>query len=171
MADRLRGVAGAFHAAQVADAEDVGEQVALEAGEKFAGLFLVGQVAGAQPHHRRPRPKFVELLGVWLIVDAVDRLDASPLDFLRDRFVGEQHEFLDQLVRHVVLHPAHFAQPTLVVEQHFVLRHVEIQRARTEARLSQFLREAMGVVQHTLDVACRFAAQDRHRLLVRKTAL
>ena len=170
MADRLRRVASAFHAAQVADPEDVRKQVALEAREKFAGLFLVGQVAGAQPHQRRPRPEVVELLGVRLVVDAVDRLDASPLDFLRDSLVGQQHEFLDQLVRHVVLHPAHLAQSALGIEQHLVLRHVEIQRARPEARLPQFLREAMGVVQHALDVAGRFATEDRHRLLIRKTA-
>ena len=170
VADRLRRVASAFHAAQVADPEDVRKQVALEAREKFAGLFLVGQVAGAQPHQRRPRPEVVELLGVRLVVDAMNRLDASPLDFLRDSLVGQQHEFLDQLVRHVVLHPAHLAQSPIGIEQHLVLRHVEIQRARPEARLPQFLRETMGVVQHALDVAGRFATEDRHRLFIRKTA-
>ena len=133
--DRLRRVASAFHAAQVADPEDVRKQVALQASEKFTGLFLGSQIPSAQPHQRSPRPELVELLDVRLVVDTMDRLDASPLDFLRDSFIGQQHEFLDQLMRHIILYPTHFAQSTLSIEQHLMLRHVEIQRARPEAGL------------------------------------
>ena len=138
----------------------------LESGEKFPGLFLVGQVAGAQSHQPRLRPEVVQFLGVRLLVDAVDRLDTPTLDLLRDRLVGQQHKLLDQLVRLVALIPAHSAHAALGIEQHLVLRHIKIERACPEARLPQLLSEPMGVVQHPLNATGRFTTEDRHGLFI-----
>ena len=164
--DRMRGVTRPLHAAQVADAKHILERMPGEAGQKSPGLFLVGQIACTQSCQGRLRPQIVEFFVVRLLVDPVHGLCPATLDLLRHGLVGQQHEFLDQLMGDVVLNSAHFADPPLRVEEHLVLRHVEIQRTGAEPGLAQFLREPVGVVQHLFRFVLRLAVEDRHRLLV-----
>jgi hypothetical protein len=44
-----------------------------------------------------------------------------------DRFVGRQHEFLDQLVAFVVFHALHPVGKSLFVDVNLNLRHIEVE--------------------------------------------
>ena len=93
-------------------------------------------------------------------------LCTATLNLLRHGLVGQQHEFLNQLMGDVVLNSAHFADAPLRIEKHLVLRHVEIQRTGAKPGLAQFLREPVGVLKHLLRFVLRLALEDRHSLLV-----
>ena len=67
---------------------------------KFAAL---GEVAGADPLRGSEIAELQELLVVRFFVDTVERGLLAVLEFAGHQLVGEQHEFLDELVRDVVL--------------------------------------------------------------------
>ena len=84
--------------------------------------------------------KFAELKQlVWirLFVNAIERRLAAGLELAADKLVGEQHHFLDKLVRDVVLDPFEADRPALIVEPDFELREIKVERAGGKPFLAQ----------------------------------
>ena len=70
--------------------------------------------------------------GVGIFVDAVNGRDLAVPHFLRDRFIGREHKFLDELMRFVVFDALEFHRFAVRIDMHLYLRKIEIERAMLE---------------------------------------
>ena len=91
---------------------------------KFAAL---GEVAGADSLRGSEITKFEELLVVRLFVDAVERGLFAVLEFAGHQLVGEQHEFLDELVRDVVLDFFQANGAAVFIQPNFDFRKIQLE--------------------------------------------
>ena len=64
---------------------------------------------------------------------AIDRRDRSVPQLARNRFVGREHEFFDQLMRFIVLDPLEPRRLAVSIDINFDLWKIEIERAVLEA--------------------------------------
>ena len=83
-------------------------------------------------------------------MDAVKAGPPASLQFERDDLVGQEHEFLDELVRDVVLGLLEMGRDAELVDAHLDLGKIEIERALGEAPLAQHLRH----VVERMETAC-----------------
>ena len=95
--------------------------------------------------------KFVDAARVGFFVDAVDGLLILAHQPRGHGFVGEQHVFLDQLMRNVVLDLFNAQDTALFVEADLGFGKIQRERTVLEAQAANLLREFMGVVQHLDD--------------------
>ena len=69
---------------------------------------------------------FRQLLRIGILVDAVNRRDEPVFQLARDSFVGGQHEFLDELMRFVVLDSFERDWFSIFVETDFYLGKIKV---------------------------------------------
>ena len=96
-------------------------------------LGAVREVAGADALRCGEFPEFGEFVGVRLLVDAVNGWLLPGLEFAGDELIGEEHEFIDELVGNVVLHPLESHGAAGFVEPDLDFRKLEIERSCGEA--------------------------------------
>ena len=94
-----RAIAGLLERTQELDADGVTVFAVLEAGEQLDHLGAVREVADLEAVAGEFFAEGGELLGVGVVVHAVDVRDGRLVEGGRDALVGEEHELLDELVR------------------------------------------------------------------------
>ena len=97
----------------------------------------MGEVAGADALRGGEFPELGQLLGIRLLVDSVNGGLLAVLELAGDEFVGEEHEFLDELVGNVVLHPLEPHGAAGFVEPDFDFRKFQIEGSGGEAFFAQ----------------------------------
>jgi hypothetical protein len=132
MAERLRGIARALQTFQQPDLERLLLRFAAQRSEQ--PLQFPSLASGRRPCNCNSDELaiFRQLFRVGIFVDAIDRRDEPVLQLARDRFVRREHEFLDQLMRLVVLDPLEPDRLAPFVEPHFHFREIEVERAVLE---------------------------------------
>ena len=117
-------------------------------------------------------PVFLQAARVRFFVNAINRRRALAHQARRHGFVGEQHVFLDQLVRHVVLVFLDAQNFSMLVQPDFHFRKIQLQRTILEALLADALGEFVRLMQHLLDgIVRRRALQNLQHLRVGEAAL
>ncbi len=101
-----------------------------------------------------------QLLRLRIFVHAIDRGDEAIFQFPRHRFVGREHEFLDQLVRFIVLDSLQPDRLARFIEAHFHFREIEIERAGFETAPAQERRQFPGDVQAFAQLVLRRRLQN-----------
>ena len=151
VAVRRRAVAGLLERPQQLDADGVAVLAVLEAGEQLDHLGTVGEVADLEAVAGELFAEGGELLGVGVVVDAVDVRDRSLVEGRGHALVGEEHELLDELVRFVVLHDLGAVGPAVLVAVDLDLLHLQVERPGAEAFGAEHLGDVPEVVDHALD--------------------
>src|SRR5271165_932962 len=77
--------------------------------------------------------EIVELLHAWRVMSAIDQRRMRGLQSFGGGDIGENHEFLNQPMRLQPLRPTHARQASLIVENEFALRQIEIERVASFA--------------------------------------
>ena len=101
---------------------------------------------------------------------AVDRGNEPIFQFKRDRFVRREHEFLDQLMRLIVLDPLQEDWLSLRIEPHFHFREIEIEGALLEALAPQQRSQFPGDVQTLAQLVVRPGLENRVGLAISQAA-
>ena len=118
-----------------------------DAVEQLLDFAALGEVAAGEAHRLGLRAEFLQPVRIGILVDAVKAGPVAALEFERDDLVGQQHEFLDELVRDVVLGFLEMRGDAEVVDAHFHLGEIEIERALGEAAFAQHLRHGVERVE------------------------
>ncbi len=126
----------------------------------------MGEIADLVVVTEHELPVFGELLRLGILMHAVERGNEPVLQFTRDGFVRREHEFLDQLMRLIVLDPLQKDWLSLRVEPHFHLREIEIERALLEALAPKERRQLPGDVQTLAQLVVRPGLQNRVGLAI-----
>ena len=104
-------------------------------------------------------------------MNAINRRHEPILQLARNRFVGREHEFLDQLMRFVVLDSLETQRASgLFVDDHFHFRKIEVERAVGETAPAQNRGEIPGGVQTTRELVVRRFLDKRIGLFVSEPA-
>src|SRR5262245_26083810 len=74
---------------------------------------------------------------IRIFVNPIDGRNGTLFQLPRDSFVCGQHEFLDQLVRFIILNSLQFYGVTLLIDPDFYLREIEVESAMLESFLPQ----------------------------------
>ena len=151
MAERIRRITRALEALKETDLERTRVGFALEAVEELLEFRAMTEVTRLHAVGGGEFPIVVELLGLRLLVDAVDVWLFAVLEMARDQLVGEKHQLLDELVGDVVLDQFELHGVTLLVEPDLNLGHLEIECPGREALLPQ----DGGAVPCLVDTASR----------------
>ena len=129
---------------------------ALVRGEELLQFAALREVAGAEAVGRGDFAEVGEPVGIGIFVDAIDGGRVAVLEFPGHDFIRREHAFLDELVGNVVLHLLQPRGAALVIEPHFHLGKIEIERAGGEAVLAQqrgqFPRDLHALAQLGRDV-------------------
>ena len=104
------------------------------------------------------------------LVDAIDGGAMGGHESACHRLIGQQHVFLDELMRHIVLDALDAKNLAVVIESDFVLGEIEIERAVFESMAADALRHLVGIVQESLDVGVRLGLECCKRLFVGKAS-
>lgn len=91
--------------------------------------------------------EFLEAFGVGGFMDAVDGGLAAEFDFAGDEFVGQEHEFFDELVGDVVFYFFEADGQAVGVKDDFDFGEVEVEGAILEAGFAQEGGEFPGGVE------------------------
>ena len=94
---------------------------------------------------------FLQTPLVRLFVDAINRRRVLAHQPRRHRLVRQQHAFLDQLVRHVVLGLLDAQNVPAFVQPDFGFGKIEVERAGLEPQPPDALGEFMRLMQHLLN--------------------
>src|SRR3954447_15151912 len=86
------------------------------------------QVAGLVVIAKHELAVFGQPVGIWILMNAINRGDEAILQFARNGFIRGQHKLLDELVRFVVLDPLEADRFALLIEAHLHFRKIEIER-------------------------------------------
>src|SRR5438132_2482835 len=78
-----------------------------------------------------------ELFRGGIFVDAINCRDRPLPQLARDRFIGREHEFFNQLMRFVVLNPLEPNRLAVLIDINFDFRKIKIERAVLEAFLTE----------------------------------
>ncbi|MNI74839.1 hypothetical protein D3C73_1309500 [compost metagenome] len=96
----------------------------------------------------RERHEVLQLLGVRIFMDSIQERNLQPVEMLRHRLIGRQHEFLDDLLRNRALSFDNINGFTVLVYDNLALLEVEIHRAPVHAGVTQLHRQ----LAHELEV-------------------
>ena len=130
-------VAGLLEAAEKAHAQVVGLRMGLELEEDAVEVAADVEVPRADPEGLEVVGKLVQLVGIRFVVDAVDAGQVAVVEGAGNRFIGGQHEFLDQLVAFVLLDADDGLGIAFRVDVDFGLGHVQFEAAGLHAGLPQ----------------------------------
>jgi len=137
VAEGLRKIAGALEALEEGDLHSRGEGFAMQGGEEFLKLGTVGEVACSDALRGGKLAELGEFVRVGFLMDTVNGGLLPVLELAGDEFVGEEHEFLDELVGDVVLHALEAHGAAGFVEPNLDLGKLEIERSCGEAFLAE----------------------------------
>ena len=71
-------------------------------------------------------PVLIELIGVWFFVNPIDIWLVAPLEVARHEFVGQEHQFLDELMRDVIFDQFQPDGTTIGIKPDLDLGHFQI---------------------------------------------
>src|SRR5437763_17108749 len=103
MPERLGIVSSAFKTFQETDLQRLLFGLSTKFGKQSLQFSTMRQIAYFVTKAERELTVLCELFRIRIFVDTIDRWSCSLLQFPRHRFVRQQHEFLDQLMRFIVL--------------------------------------------------------------------
>jgi hypothetical protein len=142
---------GAHERLEEPDFEGGADGEMFESLEEFLDFGALAEVAARDVMAEDFIAELLEALGIGLFVHAVDGGLASLNEMGGDGFVGQKHEFFDQLVGNIVFEGFDVGDAAAVVEADFSFGEVEGEGAVGEAALADELGEAVGVVEHAFD--------------------
>jgi len=142
---------------QKSDLERLADGQRTEFLEQLLDLSRLAQIAARHMVAEYFLAIFAQPPFVRLLVHAVNRLLILPHEARSDSFVGQHHEFFDQLVRDVVLNFFDARNASLFIEPDFVLGEIEVERTGFEPQAPDALGEFVCFVQHSLNRADRLA--------------
>ncbi len=171
MAERLHRVAGAHERAEETDLQRRANGQLAELLQELLHLRPPGQVPALDMLAEHVLAVFLQPPFVRLLMHPVDRGRGLPHQPGSHRLVGQQHVFLDQLVRDVVLHLFDARDAAVAVQPDLHLGEIEVQRTGPETEPADPLRQRVRVMQHLLDGAGGLPLQDREHLLVGEAPL
>ena len=102
MPDRLGRVPGLLQRAQQPEMDRVFLRFAVHRGEQFLELAAVGEVADFVAEALRVLAEVFQLVEVGILMNPVETGNLRLAQMPGDGFVGDEHEFLDELVRDVI---------------------------------------------------------------------
>ncbi len=155
VAERFNGVTGSHKGFKEADLEGGTNGEAVEPLQEPLDFEPVIEIPGLNVVAEHFLPVFLEAAGIGFFMDAVDGGAFQVEQAGGYGFVREEHEFLDQLMRNVVLDFFDTGNRTVFVETNFHFGKVEREGAGLEAAGSNGLSETMGAVKHLLNGASR----------------
>ena len=170
MPQGIHGITGASHRPQKTDLECRSDRKLLETEQQLLNFRPLHQIAAGDPMGEHVLTKFLQTMRLRRFVDPVDRRNSHLNQSTRHRFVGEEHEFFDELMGDIVFDALNPQHASLLVEANLVLREVEFKGARLKASLPDMLGEAMGRMQHLLDRVLRESLQNGEGVLVGEPA-
>ncbi len=168
VAEGLDGVACPHEGLEEADAQGRPDGDAGEPLEETLDFGALSEVSAGHVVAQHFLAIFEESAGVGFLVDAVDGRDLAAHEMGGDGLIGEEHVFLDQLVRHVVLDPVDAGHATVVVEPDLHLREIEFEGTILEPAAPDALGELMSLVQHDLNGRGGIALEHGQGLRVRE---
>src|ERR1051325_2153714 len=101
-------------------------------GEKSLHFFALREIAHFVTETQNEFPIFAELFWIGIFMNAINRRNRAMPKFARDRFVGGEHKFFDQLVRLFILDPVEPRRFAVFIDINFHFRKIEIERAMLE---------------------------------------
>ena len=151
VAEILRRIARLLHGAQHQERNRLLLRLAVDPLEQLLEVF--------RPDSRRRRTEAVaeagdellealDLQQVRLLVHAIERRRRLLLEKRRDGFVGQEHELLDQAMRDVPLERDDRLDHAALVDDHFGLVQIEVDRPAPAARVVQDLKEVAHQLEH-----------------------
>src|SRR5258708_29932836 len=132
MSERLSGVTRALQTFQKPDFQRLFFRLAANRSEKSLDFFSVRKIADLVAKAENEFAILAELFRIGIFMHSVNRWDRVLAQLARNSFVGRKHEFLNQLVRFVVLNalkPNWFA---VLIDKNFHFRKIEIERSVLE---------------------------------------
>ena len=160
MANTLIRVAGTRQRAQQKRRQHALLRVVLCAaqhGLELRRILRLGRV-DAVAERTRKRRKHAQLVRIGILVHTVDSRQLALAHILGNRFVGLQHEFLDQLFTLAALTEPDFNRLAVLVHADFRLRNVQLECAALNAALVQRVRQIVHRLG-SLDQKSVFLAQ------------
>ncbi len=168
MAERLDGVTRAHERFEKSDLERRADRQRAELLQQFLHFGGLAQVAARDVMASTSCAIFLQASRVRLFVDAINRWRVQAHQARRDGFVGQQHVFLDQLVRHVVLVFLDAQDFSLLVQPDFRFGKIQFERTGLETRAADLLREFVRLMQHLLNRIVRRRALQNLQHLARR---
>ena len=151
MAGLLGGVVGVVHGAQHHHADDLGAAFLLCLGKDPlhvpGGKFPLWPAGEHDAEALDVLQKGVALFWLWLLVDAIDKRHAAAEEIGGDGFVGEDHEFFDDLLGLAALAHDDVDGMTGVVEDDLALWQIKLEGAAFYAIVVEGFREGAHVVE------------------------
>src|SRR5215467_11676291 len=95
------------------------------------------QIADVVAKTERELTVLCELFQIWIFVNALDCWNCALFQFPRHGFVCRHHEFLDQLMRFIVLDALQSYGFAVCVDPDFYFWKIKVQRAVFESFSSQ----------------------------------
>jgi hypothetical protein len=135
-----------------------------EAGEQPAHLGSLPEVTAADAGGADRRAQVGEAVGGGGFVDPVQARTAARREPRGDRFVGEQHQLLDQAVRRVAVRTLDALDPAVLADDELRLGEFDRKRPLGEPARAAQLGEAAGVLDRRADVGVERAGRARIRL-------
>ena len=171
MPERLHVVTRAHQRTQKPDLQRRADGNAVELLQQLGNFRALAQVAAWHLMTQHVLAIFVQAAFIRLLVDAVDRLLIFTHQARGHGFVGEQHVFLNQLMRHVVLHFFQAQNAALFVETDFRFGKIQRERTGLETSPPDILRQLMRVVEHLLNGIFWRCLQEREHFLIAEPPL
>ena len=171
MAERLGGVAGTHEGLEETDLERLADGNLVEARQQFLDFGAAPEVTARDVMGEDFLAIFHEAFFVRLLVDAVDGGLLPRHEAGGDSFIGEEHEFLDELMGNVVLDLLDAKDAALFIEADFAFGEIEFESASLKASAADFLGEIVGLVEHGFDGTIGFSLQEGEDFLVAVAAL
>src|SRR5262249_36561224 len=138
MTERDRGITSTLQTFQQPDLQSLLFRLAAKGFDQSLQLASLGQITHFKSMAENEFAIFRQLLGIRVFVYAIDRRDEAVLQVPPHRFVGRDHEFLDQLIRFVILDSFEPQRTTaLAIDHHLDLRKIQIERAMSETPAAQ----------------------------------
>ena len=142
------------------------------AGEEFE-IFLdfsaLGEITGFDPVGDEELPVFKQSGFVRHFVDAIEGGPAFMVEVAGDRFVGEEHELLDQLVGFIGRLFFDSVGPALRVEEDAKLGKIQVEGALGEPLPTKGRGEVPGPVEKSIEIVLGGTAQAKEGFGVSQT--
>ena len=139
MSQRLHRVTGPHERFQKTNLQRGTDGQTAEFVQQLLHLRRLAQIAAGNMVGQHFLPIFLQPPRIRLLVNPVDCRRAQAHQARRHGFIGQQHAFLDQLMRHIVLIFLNAQNFPLIVQPDFGFGKVEVQRAGLEAQATDLL--------------------------------
>src|SRR6478752_4423199 len=133
MSERLRIVASAFETFQQTDLQRLLFGFSADFGKQSLQFRAMRQIANLVTKTEDELTVLSQFFRIWIFMNAIDCWNCALFQFPRHSFICDQHEFLDQLMRFIVLDALQSNWFALRIDRDFYLWKIKLQRAVFES--------------------------------------